>query len=141
MALALLFRSVGCFGQPSVSQTTKFHEDESFIQMTPSEASLLTSLLGDVLHGRKKDGHGGYSPATFSVKAVLIAIRCLLTDVVNQMTFVDVVGMRINVLLIKALARHAVLEVVAVDTRAAECAVFSLYLLSHYGFKVSATGL
>ena len=100
----------------------------------PSEASLLVELLANALHHRAKEGPGGYSAATFSAKNVLCAIRCLLTSAENQKTLATSVGIRLNSLLLLALAEHAVLGSTAIDPEAAEHACFSLYLLSNFGF-------
>ena len=139
MALAYLVGSEGHFGQPREASSgnvgaTQIHD--SVLLVTNSEAERLIELLSNTLHLRSKDGPGGYSAATFSVKSVLCAIRCLLTNHINQITFATT-GVRLNCLLLKAISFFALNRVPIVDAEAAEHAAFSLYLQSNYGFHVS----
>jgi hypothetical protein len=67
---------------------------------------------------------------------VLYSIRCLVTNTLNQIQIVNVVGVRLNVLLLKVLALHALRNSTVIDAEAAEYAAFTLYLLSNRGFKV-----
>ena len=139
MALAYLVGSEGHFGQPrdasmGSSGGTQLHE--SVLLVTNSEAERLIELLSNTLHLRSKEGPGGYSAATFSVKSVLCAIRCLLTNHINQITFATT-GVRLNCLLLKAISYFSFNRVPTVDAEAAEHACFALYLQSNYGFHVS----
>lgn len=151
MALAYLVGSEGHFGQPThttdnTANNNNEHSntmnspnnttDETVILVTNSEAEQLIELLSNTLLIKAKEGPGGYSAATFTVKGVLYAIRCLLTNHINQMTFVAT-GTRLNCLLLKAVAFFIGDFVPTVDAEAAEHACFSLYLLSTYGFKDS----
>ena len=102
-----------------------------------SEAPLLVELLANTLHGRGKPGAGGYNASTFNAKKALYAIRCLLTNPLNVKTFFVTCGVKLNVLLLKALALHSIQEVPNVDLEAAEDACFSMYLLSNHGFMAS----
>ena len=99
-----------------------------------SEAVLLVELLANTLHSRGKTGAGGYNATTFSVKKVLCAIRFLLTNKFNTKTLYVTSGIKLNVLLFKALSLHSIQDIVSVDAEAAEAACFSLYLLSNHGF-------
>ena len=138
MAVAFLLASEGHFGQNRASsETTAYYSrtERSSMLTNSSEASLLVELLANALHHRAKEGPGGYSAATFSAKNVLCAIRCLLTSAENQKTIAINVGIRLNALLLLALAQHAVLGSSMLDPEAAEHACFSLYLLSNFGFK------
>ena len=103
--------------------------------VSDSEACLLVELLANTLHNRAKEGPGGYSASTFHVKSVVFSIRCLLTHMANQAQFFSACGVRLNALLMKALAEHSVKQSTLLDAEAAEYAAFSLYLQSNYGFK------
>jgi len=138
MAVAFLLASEGHFGQSrATSETTAYYArtERSAMLTNKSEAILIVELLANVLHQRAKDGAGGYSAATFSIKVVLCAIRCLLTSAENQATLATHVGVQLNALLLIALAQHAIRRAPAIDSEAAEHASFSLYLLSNSGFK------
>uniref|UniRef100_A0A7S1FVN5 Protein HGH1 homolog n=1 Tax=Corethron hystrix TaxID=216773 RepID=A0A7S1FVN5_9STRA len=132
MALSFLIGGEGYYGQPRSSYR---HPDETTILIMASEANMLLELLGDVLHQRGKEGAGGYSAATFTAKGILYSIRCMLTSNSNQNTFAITSGTRLNILLLKAIAHHAFLNLPTADTDVAEHACFSLYLLSSFGFK------
>jgi len=136
MALAYLVGGEGHYGQ-SKSRGSSFpgHPDESVLLIMASEAAQLEELLSNTLHQRAKEGPGGYSAATFTVKGVLFGIRCLLTNNLNQNTFSTTCGVKLNCLLMKALAQHAIQRVLTIDAEAAEHAAFSLYLLSSFGFS------
>lgn len=141
MALAYLVGSEGHFGQPRRRTSSNVYSDssnfdDSVIVVTEPEVTSLLELLANTLQQRSKDGPGGYSAATFNVKWVLYAIRCLATHTLNQLQFVNVAGVRLNVLLMKVLALHALQNSAAIDADAAEYASFTLYLLSNYGFTV-----
>lgn len=145
MALAFLVGSEGHFGQPKSPVLYNINDDNILEQKdeekTPlineSDARTLVELLANTLHGRGKDGPGGYSSSTFSLKYVLFALRCLLTSNLNQIEIANSsVAMQINTLLMKVLALHSLCHAYFIDVEAAEHAVFSLYLLSNFGFKV-----
>jgi hypothetical protein len=141
MALAYLLGAEGHFGQPRARSSPSLYlsqsPDDSLIIVTEREATNFVKVLADTLHHRPRDGPGGYSAATFSLKYVLLAIRCLLTSHWNQILFANVSGPKLNALLMKVLAQHSIEKVPYIDAKAAEHASFSLYLLSHYGFEVS----
>lgn len=139
MALSYLVGSCGHFGQSkikSTSSTVKANPSDSVLVMTESEAERFVELLADSLHHRGKEGAGGYSATTLSVKSVLFALRCLMVHTVNQKLMVQVAGRILNSLLAKALALHSTHPASGLDEEAAEYACFSLYLLSNYGFTV-----
>ena len=110
--------------------------DDSVLLLSDREIQGLVELLANTMHDRSKDGAGGYSTATFSVKYVLLAWRCLLSYTLNQSRVASIAGIQLNSLLLKALARHAISRTITVDAEAAEHAAFALYLQSSYGFKV-----
>lgn len=142
MGLAFLVGSEGHFGQNKLNSTmsTAYSSpDDSVLLLSDREICGLVELLANTMHDRSKDGAGGYSAATFSVKYVLSAWRCLLTYALNQSRVASMVGAQLNSLLLKALARHAISRTQTVDAEAAEHAAFSLYLQSSYGFKVRRT--
>ena len=139
MALGCLVGSEGHFGQAKLSSsasTIYANPDDSVLILHDKDVDLLVELLANTLHNRGKDGPGGYSAATFSVKYVLFAIRCLLTHTNNQARFSNHANLELNCLLVKALAHHAIQKSLTMDTEAAEFACFSLYLQSNYGFKL-----
>eukprot|EP00978_Attheya_sp_CCMP212_P007561 scaffold17461_cov53-Attheya_sp.AAC.10 len=123
MALAYLVGSEGHYGQPrsrSSSTSIYAHPDNSVLHVSALEAELLVELLANTLHHRAKDGPGGYSAATFTVKGTLYAIRCLLTNHTNQVTFFATAGVKLNALLLKAVALHSIQQVLTIDAEAAE---------------------
>lgn len=136
MALAYLIGSEGHFGQPRIRGCATSHvfanKDDSALIVTEPEVTRLVELLATTLHRRAKEGAGGYSAATFSVKYVLFALRGLLTQYENQVKFSNAQGTQLNTLLLKALAMHSLGNVVFIDEEAAEHAAYSLYLLSNY---------
>jgi hypothetical protein len=104
--------------------------------MSEIDIDLLMELLENTLSGRDKGGCGGYSSATFSLKSVLLSLRCLLTHTSNQLAVATKLGMKTNYLLMKSLGIHAARpEDAFLDAESAEYAAFSLYLLSNYGFE------
>eukprot|EP00979_Chaetoceros_neogracilis_P008673 scaffold1922_cov291-Chaetoceros_neogracile.AAC.16 len=139
MTLAYLFGSEHNFGQAR-SSTPSYHDafgletKQELLLIKGSEAPLLVELLANTLHSRGKVGPGGYNGSTFNAKKALYAIRCLLTNSLNVKTFFVTCGVKLNVLLLKALALHSIQEVPNVDLEAAEDACFSIYLLSNHGF-------
>ncbi len=136
MALSFIVGSSGHFGQPRGKNTTATynHPDDSVILVSDKEASLIVEMLANTLQNRAKEGPGGYSAATFHVKWVLFSIRCLLTHAANQARFLSACGVRLNTLLMRALAEHSIRHSTVLDAEAAEYAAFSLYLQSNYGF-------
>lgn len=138
MVLAYLLGAEGHFGQPRARSPSSLYlsPDDSLLFLSEREATHFVKLLADTLHHQPRGGPGGYSAATFSLKYVLLAIRCLLTSEWNQILFANVSGPKLNALLMKALAQHSIEKVPYIDAKAAEHASFSLYLLSHYGFEV-----
>ena len=139
MGLAFLVGSEGHFGQPKLSSTASklySNPDDSVLLLSEGEIRGLVELLANTMHDRSKDGAGGYSAATFGVKYVLFAWRCLLTHPSNQIRVAKVAGVHLNSLLLKALARHAISRSNSMDVEAAEYAAFALYLQSSYSFKV-----
>lgn len=138
MALSYLIGSEGHYGQPrSLGSTppSTTHAEDTLLQITMSEAHDLVELLANTLHQRVKEGPGGYSAATYTVKGILSAVRCLLTLDKNQKTFATASAAKLNALLLKALAQHAVQRALTIDTQAAEHACFSLYIMSNFGFR------
>ena len=136
MALSYIVGSSGHFGQPRGKNATATynHPDDSALLVSDDDACLIVDMLGNALQNRAKEGHGGYSAATFHVKWVLFSIRCLLTQASNQAVFVSACGARLNTLLMRALAEHSIKHSTVLDAEAAEYAAFSLYLQSNYGF-------
>jgi hypothetical protein len=139
MALAYIVGSEGNFGQPRSKTGAAMHvnPNDSGIILSDNEVFLLVELLANTLSQRSKDGPGGYSAATFNVKWVLFAVYCFLTQTLNQERFLNFGGAKLNSLLLKALALHAVKNVSSIDAEAAEYASFSLYLQSNYGFTTN----
>ena len=109
--------------------------DHSILRMRQSETDVWVELLANLVHCRHKEGPGGYSTTTFSLKQVLFALRRLLRGAMENQTQLD--DVRLNALLIKVIGLVAVQRVTFIDMQAAEHACFSLYLLSHHGFQVS----
>jgi hypothetical protein len=135
MVLACLVGGEGHFGQPRLNiSSSALRLDDSAMLILPDEARQLVELFADTLHKRGKNGPGGYSSNTFSVKTVLQAIRCLLVTVSNQRTFMSTCGIKLSSLLLKSLARHCFDDESTIDAKAAEHASFSLYLISNLGF-------
>lgn len=153
MALSYLLGSEGHYGQPRVTgafssssdnsnsntenQPSKYH---SATLLADYEAHSIIELLAHCIHNRAKEGPGGYSAATFTVKGVLHSIRCLMTNPKNRIVFASIDGARLNTLLLKALARYSLIAKGVedvMDAEAAEHAVFSFYLMSNCGFQVS----
>lgn len=103
-------------------------------------------LLSNCLQGRLKDGPGGYSAATFTLKGVLYGIKCILSEPKNRHLFATTAknGCRLNALLLKAVARYSLskadLTTEVMDAEAAEHAVVSIYLMSMYGLDESVIG-
>jgi len=155
MALSYLIGAEGHFGQPpskdavsSPSDDLDFETNYSNYQSANSicehEAHSIIELLSHCLANRAKEGAGGFSAATFTVKGVLFSIRCVMTDPKNRVVFATIDGARVNALLLKALGRYSLVADrkeegigAIMDAEAAEHAVFSLYLMSNYGFQES----
>jgi len=139
MALSYLIGSEGHYGQSRARKgfaaaSAFVDQDESCLIVTDGEVTRLVELLATALHHRAKDGAGGYSAATFSVKYVLFSLRCLLTHYENQVKFAQAQGAQVNALLMKVLAQYSLQHVDYIDEEGAEHAAFSLYLLSNYCF-------
>jgi hypothetical protein len=137
MALSYLVGSEGHLGQPNShlwSCVANADRDQILIVLG-SEAPMLLELLGNSLHNRGKKGPGGYSSATFHLKQTLLALRCLLTNSVNVKTIYAVCGTKLNALLLKVIAVFSFKDSITVDSEAAEYAIFSLYLMSNFGFN------
>jgi len=96
---------------------------------------MLLQMLANAIADRPQEGPGGYAAGIFNVKWVVFAIRCLLTNTMNQLTFVNIMGSRLNTLLLKVLAEHSIGSDSKIDANTAEYAAFSLYLQSTHGFK------
>lgn len=117
------------------------------ILIAEHEAHSLVELLSHCLESRSKEGPGGYSGATFSLKAVVHSIRCLLSiESGNRSKFASINGARLNALLLKVVARYALLLEEgdnnnsgddAIDNEAVDDAVVSLYYMSQAGFHES----
>ena len=143
MILAYLFGSENPFGLKSHSdhenQPSKMSIEQrrDILLIKGSEAPLLVELLANTLHSRGKRGPGGYNGSTFNAKKTLYALRCLLTVPLNVKTFFVTCGVKLNALLLKALALHSIEHDPNIDLEAAEDACFSLYLLSDHGFMIS----
>jgi hypothetical protein len=149
IAIAFLCGSEGHYGQPVCPRNMRENNENAVssvrdvgscahLFMSDAEAAQLLELLANMLHQRSKEGPAGYSSSTFSVKYVLFAIRCLLTQTHNQTCIAKTLALQCNALLTKAVAVHLWQpEVIHLDPEAAEHAVFCLYLLSNHGFRVS----
>jgi len=119
----------------------------SYILIAEHEAHSLVELLSHCLESRSKEGPGGYSGATFTLKGVLHSIRCLLAvEPGNRSKFASISGARLNALLLKVVARHSLLSDEgdsnnsgndAIDNEAVDDAVVSLYYMSQVGFHES----
>lgn len=141
MTLAYLRGSQGHYGQAKIksSASTVFaDQSNSDLVMTEGEIVLFVELLANTMQQRGKEGPGGYSAATFSLKYMIFALRCLLTHSSNQKRMADVAGRKLNSLLVKILAQHSMQLSSSLDEESAEHACFTLYLQSNYGFSVSS---
>ena len=139
MTLGYLFGTEGHVGYQNMHESSHVQVENThdILLIKGYEAPLLVELLANTLHRRGKIGAGGYNLSTFNVKKALYATRCLLSHPLNVKTFYITCGMKLNVLLLKALALHSIQDDSQVDIEAAEDACFSLYLLSNHGFKGS----
>ncbi|KAL3782778.1 hypothetical protein HJC23_003099 [Cyclotella cryptica] len=111
-------------------------ECDTTMILAEHEVHCLIELLANCLHSRPKEGPGGYSSSSFSLKGTMHSIRCLMTKRSNRIVFASTLGARLNALLLKALAQYSFNEQ-DMDGEAAEHAVFSLYLMSNHGFQES----
>jgi len=136
MALSYLLASEKHLGQQNDIFCT-LRETESMLYVTAEEAELFVEVLSNVLHQRPKEGIGGYSAATFTIKGVIFSFRCLLTNFVNQRVFASVAGPNLNFLLFKAFAllMFGGQQTISFDAEMAEHLIFSLYLQSNLGFQ------
>lgn len=158
MALALLLGFVGNFGQPrrrtvSPNSRSRSSLDEfdfsrngnhPALSLMRSEPEYITEIFADVLHHRSRDGPGGYSATTFTLRGIIMSLRCLLTVDSNRKAFTDQGkrrgvndGTKVNALLLKALAIHSLQKSSSMDAETAEHACWSLYLMSEFGFHGS----
>jgi len=140
MILALLIGSEGILGKTLVKMNAVQSRKKlpgSTIVMMGTEAAHLIEILGDCLHNRGKKGNGGYTAATFNIKTLLCVVHCLLNSDVNAKTLYAIGGMKINSLLMKAMALYSLQSEYSLDKDAAEHACCSLYLLSNFGFTGS----
>ncbi|GAX20363.1 hypothetical protein FisN_9Hh075 [Fistulifera solaris] len=146
IAIAFLCGSEGHYGQPVCPRNLRENNENAVssvrvescahLYMSDAEAAQLLELLANMLHQRSKDGPAGYSSSTFSVKYVLFAIRCLLTQTHNQACVAKAFALQCNALFTKAIAMHLWQpEVIHLDPEAAEHAIFCLYLMSNHGFR------
>jgi hypothetical protein len=139
MAISFLISSQDSLGQSyllPLGSTINASLMDSPLVMSEHDIDLLLEVLDNTLHLRGKEGPGGYSPATFSLKYVLFALRCFLTHTTNQRSIAKQVGNHMNTLLIKALAYHTLDPTMdMMDSESAEYACFSLYVQSNYGFE------
>ena len=138
MGLAYLLASSGHYGQEETQGLLRhmLGKDYSILLMSDAEVMKLVTILSDTLHRRCGESLG-YSAHNFSVKYVLSAIRCLLTQYDNQVRMSRTSASALNALLVKILALHSLQNVMYIDTEAAEHACFSLYLLSNHCFRRS----
>ena len=142
MILWCLFGSKHNFGQGRTSASS--HNDviaiglerttQELLLMKGLVAQLLVGLLANSLHSRGKSGPGGYNASTFNAKRLCILIWYLLTNPLNVKIFLIACDVKLNVLLLEALALDWIQEVPNVDLGAAEDTCFPIYLLSNHGF-------
>ena len=133
---------------PSVEATSKKYASlSSSTTLATYEAQTLIELLSNTLHGRAKEGTGGYSGATFSLKSVLYALKCILSEPKNRLVFAATYwgsqACPLNVLLLKAVARYSLLSTAEnsnMDAEAAEHALLCLYYMTLYGLDDAAIG-
>ncbi|KAL9180826.1 hypothetical protein ACHAXT_011279 [Thalassiosira profunda] len=108
------------------------------------EVPALLELLSNCLHGRAKEGKGGYSAASFSLKGVLRVLRCLVSLPENGTVLASTVngGAGLNALLLKGLARYALLDEydAVLDAEAAEHMAVSLCQMSLHGMDEAVLG-
>lgn len=110
------------------------------------ETDAFVDLLLRCLHGRAKEGVGSYSAATFSLKGVLHVIECILSEQKNRELFASSSnGMRLNMILLKTVARYLLLgkEITeaTMDTEAVEHAVVSMQWMTLCGLDESLIGI
>ena len=137
--MSYLMGSEGHFGQsklrPSAS-TVNANESNSDLILSEKDIQLLVELLDNTIGRRGKEGSGGYSSTSFTLKCVLLSLRCFLTHTSNQLAIATQVGTTVNVLLMKALALYVTRsDEGSTDADSAQYACFSLYLLSNYAFE------
>ena len=117
---------------------------DSPTNLADHETHALVELLSHSLHGRGKEG--GYSAATFTLKSVLYAIRCMLSEPKNRHMFSTSTGnngRRLNTLLLKAVARYSTLDgtvLEVIDAEAVEHALVSISDMSLYGLDDATIG-
>jgi len=125
--------------QKSLSTAERAAQDPNnkALVLSDQEARALVELLANVLHRRVITGAPSSSAATLSTKCILYAIRCLLTHFENRAKLSKLAGPKLNILLMKVIAMRATDQspLDEIDMESAENALFSLYLLSSFGFK------
>ena len=108
------------------------------------ETHSIVDLLSHCLQGRAKEGPGGYSAATFTLKGALHVVKCILSEPKNREMFASTInGSRLNALLLKAVAQYSLRfeEVTEImDAQAVEHAVVSIYWMTMYGLDESSIG-
>ena len=106
------------------------------------EAHSIIELLAHCLRARAKEGNGGYSAATFNLKGVLFAIKCILSDPMNRRLFAATGNAcRLNALLIKAVSNYSQYDVSNIlDAQAAEHAILSIYHMTLHGLDEKELG-
>mmetsp|Transcript_41622 Transcript_41622/g.88689 ORF Transcript_41622/g.88689 Transcript_41622/m.88689 type:complete len:1018 (+) Transcript_41622:150-3203(+) len=110
------------------------------------EIHAFVDLLSHCVQGRAKEGSGAYSAATFSLKGVLHAINCILSEPRNRELFAssNLNESRMNTLLLKAVAQYSLLDEeiteATLDAEAVEHAVVSMYWMTLYGLDETVTG-
>jgi hypothetical protein len=106
------------------------------------EAHSIIELLAHCLRARAKEGIGGYSAATFNLKGVLFAIKCILSDPMNRRLFAATGNAsRLNALLIKAVSNYSQYDVSNIlDAQAAEHAILSIYHMTLHGLDEKELG-
>lgn len=118
----------------------------SALTLSDYEMSSIVDLLANCLHGRAKEGPGGYSSATFGLKDVLYFVKCILSAPKNRELFATSGvgdGTRLNALLLKTIARYSLLSdgvSGAMDANVVEHAVVALYGMTLYGLDEAVIG-
>ena len=141
--MALSYLALGTENNNNASSATAKYGSAN--TLADHEVQTLVELLSNSLAGRAKDGLGGYSAATFSLKGVLFGIKCILSESKNRQLFLesanDGKASRLNSLLLKAVARFALQNEATsyvMDAETVENAVVCLYWMSLYGLDEAA---
>lgn len=134
---ARLAMSYLVLGQENSSEKSKYGPSTTIAE---HEAHSLIELLSHCLHSRAKEGTGGYSSATFSLKFVLYGIECILSEPANRKLFASTGNAsRLNTLLLKAVSL-TILNSDLMDSEAAENALQSIYQMTLYGLNEDELG-